>query len=180
VPQGIPLQTRFGANGRTKVHVVWELSVKPIGKMRCETALQSISNASHMKVAQKPRGTADRIPCSALPLPALGRAIAYGKLSPIPGLGRWLGVERQLGRSALDSVLFWVRFGSRVSAVRGRAVPRCEISKDKTICDSACGARGGHHEPSPGDWGCATTRSPEVALAELVWRAPDQDSGANV
>ena len=44
-----------------------------------------------------------------LPPPLWGRAIAYGKVAPILHLAGWIGSERQLSRSALDLVLFWVR-----------------------------------------------------------------------
>ena len=68
--------------------------------------------------------------------PDNGRAIAYGKVAPILHLAGWIGSERQLSRSALDSVLFWVQFGSRVSTVRGLTLDRGEYNKDKAICDS--------------------------------------------
>jgi hypothetical protein len=44
--------------------------------------------------------------------------------------------ERQFSRSALDSVLFWVRFGSRVSTTRGLALDRGEYNKGRAIRDS--------------------------------------------
>jgi hypothetical protein len=68
--------------------------------------------------------------------PHKGRAIAYGKVAPILHLAGWIGSERQLSRSALDSVLFWVRFGGRVSTARRLALDPGEYNKGKTICDS--------------------------------------------
>src|SRR3954462_14537492 len=58
----------------------------------------------------------------AIGLPLNRRAIAYGKVAPILHLAGWIGSERQLSRSALDSVLFWVRFGGRVSTARRLAL----------------------------------------------------------
>src|SRR3954452_9408095 len=78
--------------------------------------------------------------CQLLPPPPTpphkGRAIAYGKVAPILHLAGWIGSERQLSRSALDSVLFWVRFGGRVSTARRLALDPGEYNKGKAICDS--------------------------------------------
>src|SRR4051795_7563239 len=68
--------------------------------------------------------------------PPYRRAIAYGKVAPILHLAGWIGSERQLSRSALDSVLFWVRFGGRVSTARRLALDPGEYNKGKAICDS--------------------------------------------
>src|SRR3954469_3280396 len=68
--------------------------------------------------------------------PGEGRAIAYGKAAPILHLAGWIGSERQLSRSALDSVLFWVRFGGRVSTARRLALDPGEYNRGKAICDS--------------------------------------------
>jgi hypothetical protein len=81
----------------------------------------------------EPKIVATRSVCSP---PPCGRAIAYGKVAPILHLAGWIGSERQLSRSALDSVLFWVRFGGRVSTARRLALDPGEYNKGKAICDS--------------------------------------------
>src|SRR4051795_2569545 len=78
----------------------------------------------------------------------VGRAIAYGKVAPILHLAGWIGSERQLSRSALDSVLFWVRFGGRVSTARRLALDPGEYNKGKAICDSPA-LRGRGTDPTP-------------------------------
>jgi hypothetical protein len=87
-----------------------------------------------------------------------GRAIAYGKVAPILHLAGWIGSERQLSRSALDSVLFWVRLGSRVSMARGLALDRGEYNKGKAICDS----------PTPAGW----SKAPKAGGAGPLRKIP--------
>src|SRR3954469_21563885 len=92
--------------------------------------------------------------------PGEGRAIAYGKAAPILHLSGWIGSERQLSRSALDSVLFWVRFGGRVSTARRLALDPGEYNKGKTICDSPNLVRGGGTARSRPTHPGGTSRAP--------------------
>ena len=85
------------------------------------------------------------LPRAAGTLPLYRRAIAYGKVAPILHLAGWIGSERQLSRSALDSVLFWVRFGGRVSTARRLALDPGEYNKGKAMCDSPTPQGGREH-----------------------------------